>query len=232
MCAIYVGNLSLVEKAVSAGADLFSDESWALSHAASRNQVEIMDFLVSKGVSLDVSGGKALVSSLESGASAAVDWLSEKGFHLSSSQAYEVLSLSSSKGNAKSLGKALAALPEDVHALSHALIASVKAGHHDCVDMLVRSGASVSFRSHAGENPLLSAVKLGDAVSVRLMSRRHIPEGLKSEAMGFANGSLSELISSFKTINETHSELCESSDSERMSLLRMVERSLKTPEFL
>ena len=148
-----------------------SDGDSALHAAASGGAQAAADFLLNKGLVVDVRGGSGrtpLMSAVIANQTEMVKWLLRQGADpgLKDSEDFKPLMLAVREGSA---GSVVELAPYDRENLDPALLLAALVGRAEVIDALTNYGASVYARMDDGRTPLMIAAENGNAEAVKLL---------------------------------------------------------------
>lgn len=150
---------------------LNAEGDFALHAAAAAGAEKSADYLLSKGLSVDLPGALArtpLMVAVLADQTEMVRWLLRQGANprLKDAEGFKPLMLAVREGKAGSVGELAAYTRED---LDHALLLAALVGRTDVIETLTNFGASVYSRMEDGRTPLMIAAENGNTESVRLL---------------------------------------------------------------
>lgn len=143
----------------------------ALHAAAASGAQEAADFLLNRGLSIDVRGASErtpLMAAVIAGQTEMTNWLLRQGADpgLKDAEGFKPLMLAVREGRAGAVGE-LAAY--DRGELDEALLLAALVGRADVIDALTNYGASVYARMEDGRTPLMIAAENGHTEAVQLL---------------------------------------------------------------
>jgi ankyrin repeat protein len=165
---------SALKKFVSSGFDLQTRDASgdsALHAAAAAGARDSADFLLDRGLPVDLRGGKGrtpLMSAVVAGQTAMVRWLLKQGAapRLVDEEGFEALMLAVRENKS---GPAAELAPLGRERLDSAILLAAMEGHAQIIDVLTNYGASVYTRMNDGRTPLMLAAQNGKAEAVAML---------------------------------------------------------------
>ncbi|MBC8128290.1 MAG: ankyrin repeat domain-containing protein [Gloeobacteraceae cyanobacterium ES-bin-144] len=166
--------VSALKKFVASGFDVLTKNETgdsALHTAASHGAKDAANFLLSKGIPVDVRGAAGrtpLMSAVDTNQTAMVRWLirQEADVHAKDNEGFSPLMLAVREGNAGPVEELATYSRED---LDSALLLAALLGKTEVIDALTNFGASVYARMEDGRTPLIVAAENGHTESVKLL---------------------------------------------------------------
>ncbi|MEO5913733.1 MAG: ankyrin repeat domain-containing protein [Luteolibacter sp.] len=167
-------DVSALKKFVAGG---FSDKTKDGSgdsalHAAAANGAQgSADFLLNRGLAVDLRGGSErtpLMAAVMGNQTEMTRWLLRQGAdpHLKDQEGFKPLMLAVREGSAGSVAELA---PYDREDLDPALLLAALVGRADVIDALTNYGASVYARMEDGRTPLMTAAENGHMEAVKLL---------------------------------------------------------------
>ncbi|MES2659404.1 MAG: ankyrin repeat domain-containing protein [Verrucomicrobiota bacterium] len=192
-------DVSALEKFVAGGFSAGTKDGKGDSalHAAAANGAQgAADFLLNRGLSVDLRGGSErtpLMAAVMANQTEIVRWLLRQGAdpRLKDAEGFKPLMLAVREGSAGSVAELA---PYDREDLDAALLLAALVGRADVIDALTNYGASVYARMEDGRTPLMIAAENGHLEAVKLLidigSSRYTtnPEGQTAAEMATAAG--------------------------------------------
>lgn len=168
------GNVEVLKKFLSAGfvvGTLDEAGDTALHAAAAGGSEEAADFLLRRGIPIDVKGAKGrtpLMSAVVAGKSPMVGWLLRQGADpmAKDDEGFKALMVAVREGSSGAVEQIAAYDRED---LDNALLLAALLGRADVIDSLTNYGASVYARMEDGRTPLMVAAENGHVEAVKLL---------------------------------------------------------------
>lgn len=168
------GNIEVMKKFLSAG---FSKDTvdgsgdGSLHIAAVAGQQGVADFLLRRGIPIDVKGAKGrtpLMAAAAAGQAEMVSWLLRQGAdpQMKDDDGYKALMISVREGSSKAVEQLA---PYDREDLDNALLLAALLGKANVIDSLTNYGASVYARMEDGRTPLMIAAENGHLDAVKLL---------------------------------------------------------------